>query len=201
MNGGENGPSQASATRRARNPLDNPSTLELTRDNARKDRKHLESELYMNNVRRNKTRPWKIAIVALATLWTQTADAHHSFGKFDMAKLTTLTGTVREWTWANPHTWLIVVVKKANGATEQWALVGSSPNMMSRWGWNAADIKVGDKVVVDVHPGRDGTAIGSLQTVFLANGKVLADPAGSTGQALAGGPSHLPTKPEGQPYK
>lgn len=155
----------------------------------------------MIDAKRKKTRPWTLALVAVASLWAQAADAHHSFGKFDMAKLVTLQGTVREWTWANPHTWLIVIVKKANGATEQWALVGSSPNMMSRWGWNAADIKVGDKVVIDVHPGRDGTAIGSLQTVFLTNGKVLADPAGSTGQALAGGPSQLPTKPQGQPYK
>ncbi|WP_353228749.1 DUF6152 family protein [Novosphingobium sp.] len=160
-----------------------------------------ESEHVMNTTRRHLSRPWKLALVALATVWTQTANAHHSFGKFDMGKLTTLSGTVREFTWANPHTWLIVIVKRANGTTEQWALVGSSPNMMSRWGWNAADIKVGDKVVVDVHPGRDGTPIGSLQTVFLTNGKVLADPAGSTGQALAGGPGHLPTKPQGQPYK
>jgi hypothetical protein len=150
---------------------------------------------------KNKTRKWSLAIVALATLWAPMADAHHSFGKFDMAKLTTISGTVREWTWANPHTWLIVVVKRANGTTEQWALVGSSPNMMSRWGWNAADIKAGDKVMVDIHPGLDGTPIGSLQTVFLANGKVLADPAGSTGEALASGPSKLPTKPQGQPYK
>jgi len=158
-------------------------------------------QAFMINMQRRTVRPWKLAVVALAALWTQAVDAHHSFGKFDMTKLVTVSGTVREWTWANPHTWLIVIVKKANGTTEQWALVGSSPNMMSRWGWNAADIKVGDKVVVDIHPGRDGTAIGSLQTVFLNNGKVLADPAGSTGQALAGGPSQLPTKPQGQPYK
>ena len=143
----------------------------------------------------------KAAIITLAALWAPVADAHHSFGKFNMAKLITLTATVREWTWANPHTWVIVLVKKADGTTEQWALVGSSPNMMSRWGWKANDIKVGDKLMIDVHPGLDGQPIGALQTIFLANGKVLVDPAGSTGQALAGGPSHVPTKPQGQPYK
>ena len=118
-----------------------------------------------------------------------------------MSKLTTLTGTVREWTWANPHTWIIVVVRRANGATEQWSLVGSSPNMMARWGWNAADIKAGDKITIDIHPGRDGTPIGAIRTVFLAKGKVLVDPAGSSGQALAGGPGSVPAKPQGQPYK
>ena len=129
------------------------------------------------------------------------AYAHHSFALFDRSKLTTLSGTVREWKWANPHTWLTVVVRKADGADEEWALVGSSPNMMSRWGWNAADIKVGDKVVVDIHPARDGKTIGELHTVFLAGGKVLADPGGQTGEALAGGPANLPSKPQGELYK
>jgi len=155
----------------------------------------------MSHNRWNRAGGWKSAIIALAALWAPTAQAHHSFGKFDMAKVLTLSGTVREWTWANPHTWVVVIVKKADGTTEQWALVGSSPNMMSRWGWNANDIKVGDKLVIDIHPGRDGQAIGALQSIFLPNGKVLVDPAGSTGQALAGGPSHVPTKPQGQPYK
>lgn len=150
---------------------------------------------------RNMLRKWSLAIVAVAALWAPMAGAHHSFSKFDMIKLTTLTGTVREWTWANPHTWLIVDVRRANGVTERWALVGSSPNMMSRWGWRAADVRVGDRVVIDVHPGRDGKPIGAIQTIFLANGKVLADPAGSTGQALAGGPGQLPTRPQGQPYR
>ena len=151
--------------------------------------------------KRRKMSAAKLAIATLVLLWQPAAEAHHSFGKFDMARTITLTGTVKEWTWANPHTWLIVVVRKANGTTEQWSLVGSSPNMMSRWGWNAADVKPGDKLSIDIHPGRDGSAIGAMQTLFLSNGKVLADPAGSPGQALAGGPGQLPKKPQGTPYK
>jgi hypothetical protein len=141
-----------------------------------------------------------VAVIA-AFCCSSVAYAHHSFALFDRDKLTTLNGTVRDWKWANPHTWLTVVVRKANGTDEEWALVGSSPNMMSRWGWNAADIKAGDKVLVDIHPARDGRAIGQLQTVFLSGGKVLADPAGQAGEALAGGPANLPTKPQGELYK
>ena len=155
----------------------------------------------MNQDLRSVIRKWLLPVVVLASLFGQTASAHHSFAKFDMSKLTTLSGTVQEWTWANPHTWLKIVVKRANGKTEQWALVGSSPNMMSRWGWRAADIKAGDKIVVDVFPGRDGQPIGAMRNIFLTNGKVLVDPAGSTGEALAGGPGKLPTKPQGTPYK
>jgi hypothetical protein len=142
---------------------------------------------------------WVLVIVVLCC--STVADAHHSFALFDRSKLVTLTGTVREWKWANPHTWLTVVVRKADGTDEEWALVGSSPNMMIRWGWNAADIKVGDKVMVDIHRARDGRPIGELHTVFLPGGKVVADPGGQSGEALAGGPTNLPSKPQGEAYK
>jgi hypothetical protein len=143
----------------------------------------------------------RLAVVIAAFCCCSIAYAHHSFALFDRSRLLTLNGTVREWKWANPHTWLTVVVRKADGTDEDWALVGSSPNMMARWGWNAADIKAGDKVMVDIHPARDGKMIGELHTVFLAGGKVLADPGGQTGEGLAGGPASLPTKPQGELYK
>jgi hypothetical protein len=142
-----------------------------------------------------------LVILIAAFCCSSVVYAHHSFALFDRGKLTTLSGTVREWRWANPHTWLTVVVRKADGTDEEWALVGSSPNMMARWGWNAADIQVGDKVMVDIHPARDGRMIGQVQTVFLPGGKVLADPGGQTGEALAAGAPNLPTQPQGELYK
>jgi hypothetical protein len=143
-----------------------------------------------------------LALAAAAALYVPAASAHHSFGKFEMMKLTTLHGTVRDWKWANPHSWLTVAVVKADGSTEDWALVGSSPNMMARWGWNATDIHVGDIVSVDVHAGHDGEHIGAIKNVFLPGGKVLVDPAGSNGEGLAGaGPTTPPSKPEGELYK
>lgn len=154
--------------------------------------------------RSNSNRTMKLgglAVLMAVICCGSVADAHHSFALFDRSKLVALSGTVREWKWANPHSWLMVAVRKANGAEEEWALVGSSPNMMVRWGWNAADIKAGDKVTVDIHPARDGRPIGEIHTVFLPGGKILGDPGGQTGEALAGGPSNVPTKPQGEPYK
>jgi hypothetical protein len=140
-------------------------------------------------------------MISVAALCTTVSSAHHSFALYDLSRLTTLTGTVHEWTWANPHSWLVVDVVKNDGKTEQWALAGSSPNMMARWGWNAADIKVGDRVTVDMHPARNGQHVGALKNVFLPSGKVLIDPAGQPGKALATGPGAVPTKPQGEVYK
>lgn len=129
--------------------------------------------------------------------------AHHSFAAFDMQKTLAISGTVREFVWANPHSWIYLVATKADGTSEEWALECSSPNMMIRWGWNHRDIKPGDKITIDVHPSRDGRPFGSVFAVFLGNGRVLADPMGRrvTGDDLAKGPPSLPEKPTGTPYR
>jgi hypothetical protein len=132
-----------------------------------------------------------------------TSVAHHSFAAFDMQHTVAITGTVKDFAWVNPHAWIYVNVTKADGSTEQWALECSSPNMMIRWGWNKSDIKAGDKITVDMHPSRDGKPVASVYAVFLANGKVLADPMGRrvSGDDLARGPPNLPEKPTGTPYR
>lgn len=129
--------------------------------------------------------------------------AHHSFAVFDMQKTVAISGTVKEFVWANPHAWIYVIAPKADGSLEEWALECSSPNMMIRWGWNRSDIKAGDKITIDMHPSRDGRHVGSVYAVFLSTGRVLADPMGRrvTGDDLAQGPPTLPEKPTGTPFR
>ena len=141
------------------------------------------------------------AALASGIMAGTTAQAHHSFALYDVSKLTTLTGTVVDWTWANPHCWMILDVAKANGTTEKWTVAASSPNMMDRWGWHADDFAAGDKVTLDVHPSRDGRHFGSMEAAFLTNGKVVVDPGGHPGVELATGPANVPTKPQGVPYR
>lgn len=144
-----------------------------------------------------------LSLAALGLACAGMADAHHSFATFDMQKTLAISGTVKEFVWANPHSWIYMIVTKADGTREEWGAECSSPNMMIRWGWNRSDIKVGDKITIDMHPSRDGRHFGSVYAVFLANGHVLADPMGRrvTGDDLAKGPPPLPTKPTGTPYR
>ena len=156
----------------------------------------------MKNAVHDKRTALKLLLAGVSALFlTAPAGAHHSYALFDHNKLTSIVGTVKEFKWANPHVYLMMDVKKADGSSEEWALVGSSPNMMSRWGWNAADIKVGDQLTVDVFRAVDGKPIGQLAAVFFPSGKVLLDPGGKPGEDLASGPSNLPSKPQGEAYK
>ena len=146
-----------------------------------------------------------IVLLTAATVGVAgSALAHHSFAMFDVAKTIVIRGTVKEFAWVNPHSWLYVIAQKADGTSEEWALECSSPNMMIRWGWNARDLKPGDKVAVDIHPSRDGRHVGSVFAVYLADGRVLADPMGRTGVSgddLARGKPKTPTQPIGEPLK
>ena len=67
-----------------------------------------------------------IAIAAAA--FTAPAIAHHSFAMFDDQKTVTLSGTVKEFEWVNPHSWLRVMVNdEKTGKPAMWALELSSP--------------------------------------------------------------------------
>ncbi len=107
-----------------------------------------------------------VAAMALATGATAPAFAHHSFAMFDNQKNTTLEGTVKEFQWTNPHSWVQLMVKDpATGKDVEWSIEGGSPNGLARNGWKRTSLKPGDKAVVVIHPLKDGANGGSLVTV------------------------------------
>lgn len=117
----------------------------------------------------------KVVTAAVAALLLGTpALAHHSFAMFDRDKEVTLVGTVKEFQWTNPHIWVQVLVPNKNGKGQvEWSVEGASLNTVKRWGWKKDAIKPGDKVVVTIHPMRDGSKGGSLKRIKLPNGQTL----------------------------
>ena len=109
------------------------------------------------------------AAVALAAA---PAFAHHSFAMFDNTKAVTLDGAVREFQWTNPHTWIQIVVKDANGRAVEWSIEGGSPNALARTGWKRESLKPGDHALVVIHPLKDGSNGGSLVTASV-NGVIV----------------------------
>ncbi|MEQ1757026.1 MAG: DUF6152 family protein [Vicinamibacterales bacterium] len=101
------------------------------------------------------------------------AAAHHSTAMFDQGARVTLTGSIKEFQWANPHAWIQVISPAADGTPVEWSIECGSPNTLSRQGWKPSVLKFGDKVSIVANPMKDGTHAGLLVTVTLADGRVL----------------------------
>lgn len=121
-------------------------------------------------------RTWR-AMVALAAAAAAAAGgpalAHHSFAMFDMSQEKSVTGTVIDFQWTNPHSWIWLEVPVANGAAEKWGVEGMSPNFLERRGWSKNTLKPGDKVTVVIHPVKTGAHGGSFVSVTLPDGQVM----------------------------
>jgi hypothetical protein len=115
--------------------------------------------------------------MAVAASIAVPAWAHHSFAMFDNEKESTLEGTIKEFQWTNPHTWIQVLVKDASGKEVEWSIEGGSPNSLSRSGWKRTSIKPGDKATVVIHPLKNGSPGGSLMRITV-NGQLVGTPRG-----------------------
>lgn len=104
--------------------------------------------------------------------------AHHSYAMFDLSKTVTLQGTVRDFQWTNPHSWIWIDVPDANGIAQQWGIEGMSPNYLARRGWSKHTLKHGDKVSVMIHPLKGVEHGGSFLSVTLADGTVMRQSGG-----------------------
>ncbi len=114
--------------------------------------------------------------LSLAAGATAPALAHHSFAMFDFQASKTVTGTVEQFDWTNPHTFIwLQVPTGAGGASERYGFEGMSPNYLGRRGWSKSTLKPGDKVTVTYHPLKDGSKGGTYQKVQLQDGKELAN--------------------------
>jgi hypothetical protein len=101
-------------------------------------------------------------IASLAAIVAAPALAHHSFGHYDMTKLSEIEGTVHRYEWSNPHCWLFLDVTSAEGAPVTYGFELSSVGEMLRRGWKKTSVKYGEKVKVKFRPMVDGTPAGLL---------------------------------------
>lgn len=127
----------------------------------------------------------KRLLLAMIVLAPGLAVAHHSFAMFDMSKDLPLRGTVRQFLWESPHTWLQIITRDASGKPVEWSVEMGAPNALYRRGWRQLSAKAGDQVTVIVHPLRDGRAGGSLVSAVLADGSHLNASGGSSQPAGA----------------
>ena len=111
--------------------------------------------------------------VAAALSAAAPAYAHHSTAMFDMDKDVQITGTVKDFEWTQPHTWISFVVPTASGGMEEYGVEGMSPSYLGRNGWDKHTLSPGDKVTLTIHPLRDGRKGGFDASVTWPNGKTM----------------------------
>jgi hypothetical protein len=109
---------------------------------------------------------------AMALAVVSPALSHHSHAMFDHTRDVSVTGTVTEFVYRNPHVFLYVDVKSENGEmVHYWIEMSNIPNMIRR-GIGQATFKPGDTVTAKVHPLRDGRPGGNYVTIVAADGKI-----------------------------
>jgi hypothetical protein len=87
--------------------------------------------------------------------------AHHSFAMFDQENPIELEGTVQEFKYTSPHTFILLQVKEKEGGSTVWNLEGGAPSNLVRDGWSSKSLKPGDEIRLMVEPLRSGAPGGA----------------------------------------
>lgn len=113
--------------------------------------------------------------LAMTALFATAALAHHSPIVFDRTRQLTIEGTVTEFKWSSPHSWIHVDVKDEQGAVGNWSVEMNPASVLARTGWRSTTVKPGDVVAVTVYPLRNNEKGGQYVSIKLPDGKTLGE--------------------------
>jgi hypothetical protein len=120
------------------------------------------------------TKTLRLLLLASALVLPLELSAHHSPAMFDFSKQVSLTGTVRQFQWTNPHSYIQLIVKGDDGAEQEWSLEMGTNVYLYNLGWRPSSVKPGDTLTVTVVPLRNGRqGAGLLMQATMADGKTL----------------------------
>ena len=123
--------------------------------------------------------------LALALFTAGSAWAHHTAAGIDRTKTVTVEGTVKQFKWANPHSWIEVAVPDNKGGVALWNAEMTAPAGLVRAGWKSTTVKPGDKVKIVLRPMIDGTPGGLFVSITLPTGQEMTQQAPRPAQAPA----------------
>jgi Family of unknown function (DUF6152) len=102
------------------------------------------------------------------------AMAHHAFAaEFDVDKPVKVKGTITKVEWVNPHAWLYVDVKGADGTVVNWHFELGPPNALIRLGWKKDSIPTGVEVEITGYRAKSGEPVANGRSIKLPDGREL----------------------------
>lgn len=113
-----------------------------------------------------------LRVVLLVVLAAAPVLAHHGGAEYD-AKTIELSGTVKEFQFTNPHSWIQVDVKDQSGKVVEWSLEWGSPNTLTRQGVHPSAFPVGAKATFKVHPVKTGIPVGAFVAAKFEDGTTV----------------------------
>jgi hypothetical protein len=118
-----------------------------------------------------------VAMVGLSVMLASLpARAHHAFSaEFDQDRPVLLEGAVTKAEWTNPHAWIYIDVKSADGKVVNWAIELGPPNALLRRGWKKSSIQMGAVIKVEGYGAKNGKEFANATNITLPDGtKVFA---------------------------
>jgi hypothetical protein len=110
-----------------------------------------------------------VLLLAAVPVW-----AHHAFAaEFDGSRLVKLRGSVTKMEWINPHAWIHIDVKDANGNITPWMVEAAAPNALLRRGWTKSSLPIGTEILVEGYQAKDGANRANGSVITFTDGRKL----------------------------
>ncbi len=114
-----------------------------------------------------------VTLFAIGLVMSTPLFAHHGSAAFESGKTATLKGTVKSWTYMNPHCLLTLDVRDDDGKVVQWIVETQAPGIMYPAGYRKDSFKAGDEVTVVANTVKNGLPIGRIVSIVTASGWTL----------------------------
>lgn len=97
--------------------------------------------------------------------------AHHGNSAYDLDHPITMSGTITEFDFVNPHVQIYFDAKNSKGKIEHWASETVSPGMLIRFGWKKDELKAGEHIAITIAPAKSGEPVGYVLEIRTDDGR------------------------------